>query len=175
MARNGIGAASPQHDRPSIAHYLPFVYYNVVGTRLVDGRVPYPLRLLQSVGSALLLLCHPACLERSRRDRSGPIFSSAPPCGASPSPVIPTGATAPSAVAEWRDRGTIPPRRDGQWAAEHPRLLRPLCSGACGIQLRGELLQWYPRQRCVRPIQSPEFRPARPPATNVPSEKSGQW
>jgi hypothetical protein len=28
-------------------------------------------------------ICHPACPERSRRDRSGPIFSSAPNCSAS--------------------------------------------------------------------------------------------
>ncbi len=35
--------------------------------------------------------CHPACPERSRRDRSGPIFSSASASAAS-STVIPTGA-----------------------------------------------------------------------------------
>jgi hypothetical protein len=35
--RNGTRAASPQHDEGSIAHYLPFVYYYLVGTSFETG------------------------------------------------------------------------------------------------------------------------------------------
>ena len=49
--RNGTSAASapfasrmmlrdPQHDRGSIAHYLPFVYYYLVGTSFETGTDP---------------------------------------------------------------------------------------------------------------------------------------
>jgi len=31
--RNGTRAAFPQHNGGSIAHYLPYVYYYLVGTR----------------------------------------------------------------------------------------------------------------------------------------------
>ena len=111
-----------------------------VANRLSGGEAlaAAPFASFAKGGSALLFFCHPACPacpelrgERSRRDRSGPIFPSAPPFGVSTSPVIPsallapsfegseaegTGATAPSAVAEWRDRGSILPRTDDKWA-----------------------------------------------------------
>ncbi len=35
--RNGTRAASPQHNEGSIAHYLPFVYYYLVGISLETG------------------------------------------------------------------------------------------------------------------------------------------
>ena len=63
--------------------------------------LPHPLRLLQRVG---------------------PLFSSSviPPALLAPSfegsVAEGTGATAPSAVAEWRDRGSILPRTDDKWA-----------------------------------------------------------
>jgi len=36
-SRNGTRAAPPQHNRRSIAHYLPFVYYYLVGTSFETG------------------------------------------------------------------------------------------------------------------------------------------
>jgi hypothetical protein len=107
------------------------------GWRSLDAlrqpRVAYPLRLLQRVGSAFSLFvsscfqlrrvhhqrslsrgwCNLNALRQLRvayplrlLQRVGPLFSSS---------VIPTGATAPSAVAEWRDRGNVLPRRDDEW------------------------------------------------------------
>jgi len=35
--RNGTGAGSPQHSEGSLAHYLPFVYYYLVGTTFETG------------------------------------------------------------------------------------------------------------------------------------------
>ncbi len=36
-SRNGIRAASPQHNSDRIALYLPFVYYYLVGTTFETG------------------------------------------------------------------------------------------------------------------------------------------
>jgi hypothetical protein len=94
------------------------------GTEFVPG--PWvPLSVVGTLGAphagfacgswvCLFLICHPACPERSRRDRSGPIFSSAPHSSAPPSPVIPTEAARSflprrflaRRAAQWRDRGT---------------------------------------------------------------------
>jgi hypothetical protein len=127
-------------------------------------RVAYPCGFdFSKGGTTLLRLCHPVCPEHSRRDRraatfsaislchpdhSGSIFSSAPPFDASPSPVIPTVATAPSAVAEWRDHGSILPRRDGEWEGSGyalpslpfltPGLISKVLSCPCATQIQAK-------------------------------------
>lgn len=79
--------------------------------------VPHFSQLLRKQLSAFFLFYvrHPTCPKRSRRDRSAPTLFAArfvPARRSQPRRaflrfVIPTGATAPFAVAQWRDRGTI--------------------------------------------------------------------
>ena len=105
-------------------------------------------------------LCHPACPERSRRDRSGPIFSSAPPFGASGREV--EGSRQYPSTKRWRvgSGASAPSVSAVFWRT--PFYFAVNCRS--GIP-------------ATMPEPNPSTRiPAGPPAaTNVPSEKSAQW
>jgi hypothetical protein len=68
--RNGTRAASPQHNGWSLAHYLPFVYYYLVGTSFETGtrsEVGTPRPGLTPRGRGTQSLLRDCCRAASRR------------------------------------------------------------------------------------------------------------